>query len=186
MGVLSAHAQDASPDRCVEPAAQYHGVNPQILRAILMVESRLNPGVVSRNSNGSIDVGIAGINSIHFKELAKHGIGHNQLLDACVSTYVAAWKVRKKTERWGNTWYGVAAYHSETPYFNQRYQVLLHNQLVKSGTILGRTMPVPPLKRPASAASASNPTTAVSARPAAIANQPGVTRVTATRNSNPS
>ena len=185
MGALSAHARADSPDRCVEPAAQYHGVNPQILRAILMVESRLNPGVVSRNSNGSIDVGIAGINSIHFKELAKHGIGHQQLLDACVSTYVAAWKVRKKTERWGNTWYGVAAYHSETPYFNQRYQVLLHNQLVKSGAILGRTMPVPPLKRSDAAASAAALTKPAGARPAGIIDQPGVTRVTATRTSNP-
>jgi len=147
----SAFAQDsAAPDRCIEPAAQYHRVNPHILRAILAIESGTRPDVVSRNKNGSIDVGIAGINSIHFKDLARVGVTREKLMDPCVSTYVAAWKVSKHMARFGNNWYGVAAYHSKTPYHNARYQALLHNQLVRQGVVAGRKIPVPPISPPTS------------------------------------
>lgn len=137
------HAQ--SPDRCVAPAAAYHRVNDKILRAILMVESRMKENTVSRNSNGSIDVGIAGINSKHFDELARYGVAPEHLLDACVSTYVAAWKLSKHMARWGNNWFGIAAYHSATPYYNRRYQILIYNQLVSAGVLAGDPQSVPPL-----------------------------------------
>jgi soluble lytic murein transglycosylase-like protein len=133
------------PDRCVVPASSYHGVNGYILLAILRVESRMRPGTVSRNSNGTMDLGIGGINSIHLPELRRHGIGPQDLLDACVGTYVAAWKLRKKMVRWGNNWFGIAAYHSETPKYNSRYQIMLHNELVAMGVIQGRRLPVPRL-----------------------------------------
>lgn len=135
------------PDRCVASAAQTHRVNPDVLRAILMVESRMNPAVVSKNSNGTIDVGIAGINSIHFKELSRFGISQSDLMDPCISTFVAAWKVSKKIAKWGNTWFGVAAYHSETPYYNNRYQVMLYNEMVRAGVVRGTILKVPPLRR---------------------------------------
>jgi hypothetical protein len=35
--------------------------------------------------------------------------------------------------RHGNTWFGVAAYHSATPVHNQRYQALLKQELMRSG-----------------------------------------------------
>lgn len=142
-----AQSEGASPDRCVDFAAEYHGVNNVILRSILNVESYMNEKIVTRNSNGSIDVGIAGINSIHFKELSRYGITPEHLLDACISTYVAAWNLSKKINRWGNNWFGVAAYHSTTPYYNYRYQVILHNEMVKSGSIQGNRLAVPPLKQ---------------------------------------
>ncbi len=146
LACMPAFSQEAAPDRCVAPAAAHHGVNSDILRAILAVESRFNANAISRNKNGSVDVGIAGINSIHFAELSRHGIGQQDLMDPCVSTYVAAWKLRKKMARWGNNWYGVAAYHSTTPYFNARYQVLLHNQLVRARVVAGPLLAVPPLR----------------------------------------
>jgi len=154
-GFAQTAAAGQPPDRCIEPAAIYHAVNADILRAILTVESQMNPNTVTKNSNGSIDVGIAGINSIHFKDLAKVGVAPSDLLDACVATYVAAWKVSKKMARWGNNWFGIAAYHSETPYFNERYQVLLRNQLIRAGALQGSVAPVPPLKRASSAKPAS-------------------------------
>lgn len=130
---------------CILPAAQYHSVNAHILRAILKVESNLNPRAVAKNDNGSFDVGIGQINSIHFTELAKHGIGPGQLSDPCVGTFVAAWHLGKMVARHGNTWDAIARYHSATPYFNRRYQALLWNELVQSGAIPGKSMPVPPL-----------------------------------------
>lgn len=133
-------------ERCIIPAAYYHGVNHAILRAILKVESNLNPKAVGKNDNGTEDVGIGQMNSMHFKELSKFGIAPEQLKDACTGTYVAAWHLKKGIAKHGNTWFAVARYHSATPYFNNRYQILLNNELVKAGVIQGKRMPVPPLR----------------------------------------
>ncbi len=138
----SAHVANRAPtqaafnlasDQCLLSAAQRHGVNPHILRAILQVESGMRPHVVNRNRNGSMDVGMAQINSIHFRELAQWGITPERLLDPCVATHVAAWHLKRGMLHHGNTWFGVAAYHSTTPVHNQRYQTLLRQELVRTG-----------------------------------------------------
>lgn len=139
--------ESKDPERCVAPASKFHGVNVYVLRAILRVESRLVEQTVTRNSNGTVDVGLGGTNSIHFPELARYGIASGHLLDACVATYVAAWHLSKTIARFGNTMFGVAAYHSATPYYNQRYQVMLYNELVRMKVIRGPTMATPPLRR---------------------------------------
>ncbi|MGH8437265.1 MAG: lytic transglycosylase domain-containing protein [Pseudomonas sp.] len=151
--LATAAAQDAQAapfttavERCIVPAAQFHKVNHFVLRAILKVESGLNPYAVGRNANGTRDVGIGQMNSRHFRELANYGVAPEHLKDACIATYVAAWHLSKAIARQGNTWFGVASYHSNTPYFNQRYQILLNNELVRSGAMQGTVLPVPPLR----------------------------------------
>jgi hypothetical protein len=137
----------SAAERCIIPAAEFHHVNGFVLRAILRVESGLKPNTITRNANGTLDVGMGGMNSSHFQELLNHGIAPAHLLDACVATYVAAWHLKKNLSQHGNTWFGVAAYHSTTPYFNARYQILVYNELVKSGAITGQLRAVPPLTR---------------------------------------
>lgn len=83
---------------------------------------------------------------MHFKELQRHGVTPSDLRDACIGTYVAAWHLSKVIARHGNTWRGIAAYHSTTPYFNNRYQILLNNEMVRSGAMEGKILPVPPLR----------------------------------------
>lgn len=132
-------------ERCILPASQFHGVNHYVLRSILKIESGLKPGAVGKNRNGTEDVGIGQMNSMHFRELSKYGIAPEHLKNACVGTYVAAWHLSKTIARYGNTWFGIAAYHSATPYFNRRYQALLNNEMVKSGALQGPVLHVPPL-----------------------------------------
>jgi soluble lytic murein transglycosylase-like protein len=132
-------------DRCIQNAAEYHDVDPQLLRAILMVESRLNPKAINRNNNGTKDIGVAQINSVHLPILKVHGIQEDHLFDACINTYVGAWLLRKQIARHGLNWYGIAAYHSTTPALNYRYQVLVYNELVRSGVIQNSSLNVPPL-----------------------------------------
>ena len=150
--LVAAQTQPASPkkpaptlEQCIAAAASYHQVHPQILWAILKVESNLQPQTLTRNRNGTRDHGMGGINTIHLPELDRHGVAPHDLQDPCVNTYVAAWYLRRQMLRHGNTWFGVAAYHSVTPYFNQRYQILLRNALVRAQVLAGRTEPVPPL-----------------------------------------
>jgi soluble lytic murein transglycosylase-like protein len=141
----SFQAMDKSMDRCIRNAAEYHDVNPQLLRAILVVESRLNPNAINRNTNGTRDIGVAQINSIHLPVLQFHGIKEDHLMDACINTYVGAWLLRKQIARHGLSWYGIATYHSTTPDLNYRYQVLVYNELVRSGVIQSTSLNVPPL-----------------------------------------
>ena len=125
------------PDDCVTQAATYHSVSPWILRAIIQVESSFNPNALNKNNNGTVDVGIAQINSMHFKELGKYGIGQRELMNGCISSYVGAWHLRKQVVAYGNTWFAVGAYHSATPCFNQRYTGLVWNVLLKWGVVNG-------------------------------------------------
>lgn len=135
-------SQFNEPAPCVKPAADYHGVNPWILLAILKVESNFSPAAVNRNQNGTLDVGMAQINSIHFAKLSQYGITPTQLMDGCVATYVAAWHLRQQIVKYGNTWFGVAAYHSSSPCLNQRYGSMLWNELRGWGVVQGARVPV--------------------------------------------
>lgn len=106
---------------CFDEAAAFHQVNPWVLRGIAYVESRFNPGAYRRNSNGTVDISIAQVNSVHFADLARYGIAPAALYDPCTAIYVAGWLLRKKVDRHGNTWKAVGAYHSETPKLRDAY-----------------------------------------------------------------
>ena len=132
-------------DQCIAEASKYHRVDPQLLKAILMVESRLNPHAVNRNTNGTRDIGVAQVNTIHLPTLEKHGIGEKELRDGCVNTFVGAWLLSKQIARYGLTWFGVAAYHSTTPSKNAKYQYLVYKELVRSGQLDNTAMASPPV-----------------------------------------
>lgn len=125
-----------SPTECLKPAATYHGVNPNLLLAVLTVESRLNPNAINKNANGTIDIGMGQINSIHLPELQRYGLNASHLMDACKATYVSAWLLRRGLNRYGDTWFAVASYHSTTPVHNLRYQGLIKAELARQGVNL--------------------------------------------------
>jgi soluble lytic murein transglycosylase-like protein len=121
---------------CIDDAADYHRVHPYVLRAIAFQESRMRPAAVNRNADGSVDFGMMGINSVHLAELDRFGITSHQLLDPCVNAYVAAWYLRQKMGKYGNTWRAVAAYHSETPATGEAYAVQV-KKLLRSWGVRG-------------------------------------------------
>lgn len=137
-----------SAEQCIALAASVHQVNEEVLRTILSIESRNDPLTVTKNSNGTIDVGLGGTNSTHFPELATYGVTPAHLLNPCNSTLTTAWLLARAVRTHGQTWFGYAAFHSTTPYYNHRYQVLIHNDLVKRGVKKGTPLSVPPLKKP--------------------------------------
>lgn len=148
-GSIAAGSLESMPltdaTHCVVKAAERHSVNPWVLKAILKVESNFKPGAVTRNTNGTVDLGMAQINSIHLKELSKYGIAKGDLLNPCVSTYVAAWHLSKQHRRHGNTWFAVGAYHSATPCFNTRYVGLVWNTLIDWNVVHAERVVVQPL-----------------------------------------
>lgn len=114
---------------CFDEAAQRHSVNSNVLRAIAKHESRMKADMVVQNTNGTEDLGLTGINSVHLPLLARFGIDKTSLLDACVNLNVGAWLLRKKIIKYGNTWQAVGAYHSETSDKNQIYQRKIYAEL---------------------------------------------------------
>lgn len=126
---------------CFDDAAQYHKVNPWVLRAIAAQESGFNPLAIGRNSNNTVDIGEFGINSVHLPELAKYGIRKEDLLDGCKSAYVAGWRLAKMVRKYGNTWRAVGAYHSENAGPRDLYAALVQRTI--NFWIARRVIPAP-------------------------------------------
>ncbi|MFA1289087.1 lytic transglycosylase domain-containing protein [Xanthomonas axonopodis pv. nakataecorchori] len=120
---------------CFEEAAGYQHVNPWVLRAIAWQESRGRADAIHRNNNGTVDYGKMQINSIHLRRLSSYGISRDALMHPCISVYVAAWRLREMTNKYGNTWAAVGAYHSETPGERDKYAHAIHSILLRRGVI---------------------------------------------------
>jgi soluble lytic murein transglycosylase-like protein len=52
-----------------EEAGEYYRIDPKILYSIAKIESNLNPNAINRNLNGSVDMGIMQINSVHMEKI---------------------------------------------------------------------------------------------------------------------
>lgn len=123
-------AEDATQvQACLDQAAQRHGVEANLLRAVAMQESGMQPAAWRRNTDGSEDMGLMQVNSRWLPALQSYGITRQHLMQACVSADVGAWILRQMIERHGHTWQGVAAYHSSTPAHNQRYAWAVYRRL---------------------------------------------------------
>ncbi len=120
---------------CYDDAAVYQHVNPMMLRAIVWQESHGNVTARHDNANGSVDIGIAQINSIHLPALAGYGIAPTALYDGCVNVYVEAWILKQKMVKYGNTWQAVGAYHSETPAKRDAYARSIRQILIRWGAL---------------------------------------------------
>lgn len=134
LAASSVVAHAASGD-CFEQAGAYQGVNPTVLRAIVWFESKGDPAAIHRNADGSVDIGQAQINSIHFGTLARYGVPRHALTDACVNVFVAAWLLKQKMVRHGNTWRAIGAYHSETPVHRDAYARSIQRVLMSWGEL---------------------------------------------------
>lgn len=137
---IAAQAQQppSDPTRlniCIDRAAAYHQVSAVLLRAIAWHEGGFKTHWVSKNTNGSRDIGALQINSIHLKELAQYGVHEADLLDGCVSAYVGAWHLKRQIDKYGLTWQAVGAYHSATPEHNAKYANIIIGVLASWGAI---------------------------------------------------
>ncbi|MFC3939319.1 invasion protein IagB [Pseudomonas gingeri NCPPB 3146 = LMG 5327] len=101
------------PAFCWDSAGRRHGIEPELLYAIAQVESGLRAQAVGHNSNGSRDIGLMQINSLHLPRLAARGITEQQLLeDPCLSVQVGATILAEFIERHGYGWTAVGAYNA--------------------------------------------------------------------------
>lgn len=112
---------------CIRHASRQYRLPEVLFRAILLTEGG-HVGAISRNKNGSYDMGPAQINSSWLPRLAAMGIERDRVLnDGCLNIHIGAWILA--TALGGQTpddpaefWRRVGNYNSATPVFNKAYQ----------------------------------------------------------------
>lgn len=121
-------------------AGNYYNVAPWLLWAVGKVESGHNPYAVNRNKNGTYDIGLMQINSIHLKRLAKYGITRQKLFDPRISVYAGAMILRECMDKYGNNWNAVSCYNGMSKenrlYFT--YAKKVHSALINGYKIAQR------------------------------------------------
>ncbi|MGT0193861.1 lytic transglycosylase domain-containing protein [Burkholderia pyrrocinia] len=118
---------------CIDDAATYHRLNPQLLRAIAQHESGMRANAINRNPNRSEDIGLMQINSSWLPKLATYGIRHEHLFNACVSAYVGAWILASNVKQFGPNWKAVGAYNAVTHSKQLVYARAIYHRLMHQG-----------------------------------------------------
>lgn len=107
------------PAQCVADSAQTYGLNPMVLLAMLKAESDGKTGIVSKNTDGSFDLGPAQFNTYYWAKtlIEQYGIPREALInDMCQSIHAMAFAVRTEiNQAGGDMWKGIGNYHSRTP-----------------------------------------------------------------------
>lgn len=112
-GLVLAFSPSLAHADCFEKAGRKYAIDPLMLEAIATVESSMNSRALHRNGNGSEDVGLMQINSVHFPYLAQRGVTRARLRnDACLSIMVGAEILAGFIARFGYTWRAVGAYNA--------------------------------------------------------------------------
>ncbi|WP_419735401.1 transglycosylase SLT domain-containing protein [Pseudomonas sp. COR18] len=103
----------SAPAFCWESAGRGHGIEPELLYAIAHVESGLRPQAMNHNPDGSRDIGLMQINSLHLPRLSEQGITEQRLLEEpCLSAWVGASILARLIDRHGYGWDAVGAYNA--------------------------------------------------------------------------
>jgi hypothetical protein len=113
--------------QCVLQAAVHEQVPADVLLAIGQHEAGVE-GSAIRNTDGSYDLGRAGINTVHLEDLQRYGVDpavavHALRFDGCYNYAMAAYLLKRKLVGCRQDyWTCVANYHSVTPRYNIVYQ----------------------------------------------------------------
>ena len=98
---------------CWVDAASQYDIEPELLQAIAAVESGYRAEAMNHsNNNGTRDIGLMQINSIHLPRLLKEGITEQRLLDEpCLSVAVGASILAGFIRQFGYNWTAVGSYN---------------------------------------------------------------------------
>lgn len=127
-------AHVATAYACFVRETARQGIPQPLMLAVLQTEGG-KVGQANRNRNGSMDMGPMQINTVQLERLAdvtgRHEREISSLLthDACSNLAVGAWILRDSINRSGETWKGVARYHSNNPKYGTPYAWRVYRNL---------------------------------------------------------
>lgn len=122
---------------CFDRAGNMYQIDPLLLRAIALQESRLNPLAVNRNKNGSADYGVMQINSVHIPDLKAKGIisDKKDLFEPCLNIQIGAWILARSFQSCGVNWNCLGSYnagfHSSRDNIRENYADLVYKNYKK-------------------------------------------------------
>ncbi|QUT18149.1 lytic transglycosylase domain-containing protein [Rahnella inusitata] len=104
----------ASPEMCFNKAGRDYGIDPLLLTAISIKESRLRMDAINdRNRNKTEDVCGMQVNSSHYAALRKFDITRERLLkEPCTCIYTGAWVLAHNFRAYGKNWDSVGMYNT--------------------------------------------------------------------------
>lgn len=139
-------ATRAAESDCAQQAAARHGVNDALLAAVLRVETESELPVIVQEGDGSLYIGAGRVGRYRLSDLERSGIVPERATPRCSIAHTAAWHLARMQQQHGNTWNAVGAFASQTTYYAHRYQMLVHNALVRLGALQGNLRKVPSLR----------------------------------------
>ncbi len=126
---------------CMAAAAAFYHLPPRVLPSIQAVEGGF-VGSVSRNRDGSDDLGVMQVNTLWIAPIARavrmapEAVRLRLIGDPCFSIAAGAAIMRTYLiETRGDLMQAVGDYHSHTPALNQTYQALVMGE---AGRLFGR------------------------------------------------
>ncbi|MGY4730789.1 lytic transglycosylase domain-containing protein [Burkholderia pyrrocinia] len=111
---------------CIDATAHELHIDGDLLRAIAWRESHFSPDAQHLNRNGSIDIGLMQVNSIHLSELRQIGVSRSMLSNSCTNVRAAGWLLAQIFRNYGSTWRAIGEYHSHTPGLSNQYAKQIH------------------------------------------------------------
>ena len=129
---------------CMLAVSQFYHLPPRVLPSIQVVEAG-HPGTVSRNFNGTADLGVMQVNTRWVVPIARawhmtpHAVAGRLISDPCFNIAAAGAIMRiYLDESRGNVVQAVGYYHSHTPELANWYQV----RVIRASFVLfGRPAP---------------------------------------------
>lgn len=110
----SASLSASELDKCMFDAGQRYGIAPELLLAIAVQESGLDPRAEGTNRDGTRDIGFMQVNTWWLGALAEYGIQEEHLWDPCLNINIGAWILAGNVARYGYNWHAVGAYNAGT------------------------------------------------------------------------
>lgn len=110
-----------------QKAGKKYNVDPYMLLSIAEVESNFDASAITRNKNGTVDIGIMQINECWFSQLKKHTPNpRKSLLSYEYNIDIGAWVLAQCISRFGDSWKAVDCYNKgtrdprENSYYNHK------------------------------------------------------------------
>lgn len=97
---------------CFKEAAARYNVSELLLKAIAKTESGMKANAYNCNTNGTCDIGVMQINTVHLNQLKQFNIDVRRLYDPCTNVNVGAWILSQNIAIFGRKWQAVGAYNT--------------------------------------------------------------------------
>lgn len=125
----TAVANDTKYNNLFSKYGAFFNIPPELLWGIAKYESNFDPKAVNHNSNGTIDIGLMQINSIHKEAVEAADLSIDDLYNPKISVYFAGKILSKCLKKHGFTYQGLNCYNGKTA--NNSYHKKVLAQILK-------------------------------------------------------